>query len=450
MAAEGRQRKPTPRRSGARPSRPTGGAGRASGASRASRPQASRPARAAGPARSSRPARPARAPKPERASKPERAARLSLPVPSLPKIGLPHRKARTEGAAAPKTGVTPPFMAPTAAENRARRQQAAEGGRKLPAKAIGIALAVLAGLAVVFVMVVFILSNTSAFTIAKVEGVSSKHVSAESIERLAKYEDGATLLNVDTGAITQAVMQNPWVESVQIKRVFPDTLQVSVTERRIKALVMMNSGEVVWCLGTGDVWIEPISVKAEEGQDFQDAALAKAEDLGALLVTDSPASVSPEAGSEATDATLRAVSAFQSEFSDSFTKQVVSYSAASANSISCTLKSGVTISLGSDSNVESKEEVIKGLLDKYPDRITYINVRVPSNPSYRMIDSDDVTGGTGATTSSDATAGQSAVVRESEGSNESDSSSSDSDEALAEEEDTSDSSADASNESSDE
>ena len=36
------------------------------------------------------------------------------------------------------------------------------------------------------------------------------------------------------------------------------------------------------------------------------------------------------------------------------------------------------------------------LLAKYPNRITYINVRVPSSPSYRMLDSDAVQEGTGA------------------------------------------------------
>ena len=55
------------------------------------------------------------------------------------------------------------------------------------------------------------------------------------------------------------------------------------------------------------------------------------------------------------------------------------------------------VSLGAATNVSSKESVVLGLLDKDPGELTYINVRVPSNPSYRRIDSDTVQAGTGAT-----------------------------------------------------
>ena len=54
------------------------------------------------------------------------------------------------------------------------------------------------------------------------------------------------------------------------------------------------------------------------------------------------------------------------------------------------------MSLGSATDIASKETAVRSILDKYPHRVTYINVRVPSNPSYRAIDSEDVTGGTGA------------------------------------------------------
>ena len=89
-------------------------------------------------------------------------------------------------------------------------------------------------------------------------------------------------------------------------------------------------------------------------------------------------------------------------FSDDFKSQIVSFSIPSAESISCTLKNGVAVSLGSPENISDKETVIKAILEKYPDQITYINVRVPSSPSFRRIDADSVQAGTGAT--GDATA----------------------------------------------
>ena len=45
--------------------------------------------------------------------------------------------------------------------------------------------------------------------------------------------------------------------------------------------------------------------------------------------------------------------------------------------------------------MDSKESVIKEILSKYAGKLTYINVRVPSKPSYRMVSSDSVGQGSG-------------------------------------------------------
>ena len=51
------------------------------------------------------------------------------------------------------------------------------------------------------------------------------------------------------------------------------------------------------------------------------------------------------------------------------------------------------------------------ILQENPDQVTYINVRVVSQPSYRKVDSDSVTAGSGETasdaSSTDATTGSS-------------------------------------------
>ena len=295
------------------------------------------------------------------------------------------------------TGSKPPFLVPSPQTRRVERQSGRKEGSSLPVRQIALGLGVMAALFVVAAVVILVLSHTSAFTITDVTAVASDHVSEDNIVKLAEVPDGATLLNVDEAKVAESVKRNPWVADVHFTRKFPGTLQISVTERKVRALVVMNSGDVVWCLGEGNVWIEPISIQAAEDQDFNAAALEKAQEMGALLITDSPASVSPVAGSEASDDSIAAVNDFQAGFSDSFAAQIVSYSAPSATSVSCILDSGITVSLGAATDVSSKETAIRSILDKYPNRITYINVRVPSRPSYRVIDSQDVTEGTGAT-----------------------------------------------------
>ena len=242
-----------------------------------------------------------------------------------------------------------------------------------------------------------VLSNTSTFQITSIDAVASDHVSADDIQKLAKVEEGTTLLNVDTNAITQNLMKNPWVESVSVEREFPDKLKISVTERTVEAVVVMSSRSVAWYLGEGEVWLEPVNLDVSDGQSADDVALEKATSVDAILITGVPATVDPVAGSKATDDVIVAIRSYLDGFSSDFASQIVSFTAPSEASISCVLSSGVEVSLGSPSDISSKEEVVKSLLAEYPDELTYINVRVPSSPSYRKIDSSNVTAGTGAT-----------------------------------------------------
>ena len=97
--------------------------------------------------------------------------------------------------------------------------------------------------------------------------------------------------------------------------------------------------------------------------------------MGAILITGVPATVDPVAGSKATDEVIAAVRSYLDGFSSDFASQIVSFTAPSEASISCVLSSGVEVSLGSPTDISSKEEVVKSLLAEYPDELTYINVR---------------------------------------------------------------------------
>ena len=117
--------------------------------------------------------------------------------------------------------------------------------------------------------------------------------------------------------------------------------------------------------------------------------------MDALLITGVPTSLSPTAGKSSNDEVLKAIAAYREQFSEDFSSQVVCYSASSVESVGCTLKSGIEISLGSPTNIDVKEAVIGQILEKHPNQITYINVRVPSQPSYRRIGTESVSEGSG-------------------------------------------------------
>lgn len=275
-----------------------------------------------------------------------------------------------------------------------RRKRGAGAGKVL--RAVVIVVGVLLALVVVFLIAVTLLSNTSAFEITSVEAEDSAHVTADSIVRLAKVEDGATLLNVDTKAIEENLQKNPWILSAHITREFPDTLKIEVTERQPAYLVVMGTGNLGWYLGSDNIWIEPKRIETTGDQSVTDAAMGLAQENGAVVISEVPSSVSPAAGYACTDEEILTVESFQQQFSDDFKSQIACYSAPDTNGISCVLTDGIEVALGAASNIDTKEAVIKQVLKDYEGQITYLNVRVPSSPSYRGIKGDDLTSGTGA------------------------------------------------------
>lgn len=337
-------------------------------------------------------------------SRPRQAAR-----PAARSTGRPAARPAARPQRAPKAKAAtgrPAFLdnavaarrgAPQGGKERRERYQ-----RGQSAKAVVGVVGGVAALTVVLVVAYFVLRSSSAFAIQNVVCEPTEHVTESDIKNLLEVPDGATLLNFDGSAIEASLKKDPWVGLVSFERQFPDTLRVVVNEQSTDALVVMNAGSIAWYLGTSGSWIQPTKVTVAQNQSVNDAALAQATSEGVLLITDVPSSVSPKSGSEATDDVFAAVRTFRDGFSADFSAQVVSYSAPSADNISCTLASGVEISLGSATQVSSKEAIAKEILAAHPGKVTFINVRVPSSTgsSYRSIDSEDVEAGTGVTSGS--------------------------------------------------
>lgn len=305
-------------------------------------------------------------------------------------------------AARPARSATPDFLGPsrrgaavapggvTAGTRQARERHQRGQAARLVALVAGAALA----LALVGVVAFLALRSSPVFEITSVEVEPTEHLSAEDISSLVQVPSGSTLLDVDTSAIEASLRKNPWVGSVSFERSFPNTLRIVITEQSADMLVVMSSGSVAWYLGDAGVWIEPTKIEAAEGQSTDDAALALARSEGCLLVTGVPSTVDPVAGSEATDEVLDAVRSFREGFSEDFASRVVCYVAPSDDDVSCILESGVEVSLGSATDISTKEAVVESVLAEHPST-WYLNVRVPSNYTLRDVKSDNVQSGSG-------------------------------------------------------
>lgn len=230
-----------------------------------------------------------------------------------------------------------------------------------------------------------ILINIPLFSIDTIEAVPTEHVSAETIEKLTEPIKGKTLFNFKKEDLEKYLKKDPWVASVSYKRKFPHTLVVEVHEKEVAAVVQMPDDAVAWYAAKDKTWIQPVAVETKDAQKVQDKLLSLAQASHAQLITHLPEGVSPSPAAPITDEELLAVYSYQTGFSSDFSAQIISYSAPGTASITCTLSNGVEVSLGEPYSIADKEQAIKALLQSYENKLTYINVRTPQNPTYRIL-----------------------------------------------------------------
>lgn len=282
--------------------------------------------------------------------------------------------------------------AKTASQARAER---IKHSKKVSFKTVRIIFVCLIVLVIVLGVAFLFLRSSSVFAITNIQVEPTEHVTNEQIQKLIAVEEGTTLLNMDESLITEELQKDPWIASATYEKQFPNTLKITITERKVTALVALSSGSVAWYLGEGNIWLEESQLNVPEGKTTSTVALEKASSEGELLITDVPATVSPVAGAPATDAEILAVMQYQNTFSFELKSQIVNYSASSVDGISVTLSNGVQVALGAPTQIADKEKVILAMLKQFPGELTYLNVRTPASPTYRRVSTGNVQSGSG-------------------------------------------------------
>ena len=278
---------------------------------------------------------------------------------------------------------------------------------KLPATVRRYALIALAALAVLGVsFAVLAFSPVFSATVIQVQG--SEHVSQQEAQALLQVPEGTTLLNVNEAAIAQGLERSPWVSGVSIERTFPHTLVITPVERKVAAIAYIAADDVAWAIGSDETWIAPLSLDVTLGSDGKpisdttklatgaqvtqlsglDAALVLAKQVGAVLLTDVSADVSPSSGAKVESKIVLAGLAYANGFSESFISQVKDLSVPSVEAIAANLDSGVEVLLGSPDNIKTKEQVVTKLLEQ-EQGVTYINVRTPDSYTFRSADTSN-------------------------------------------------------------
>lgn len=249
---------------------------------------------------------------------------------------------------------------------------------------LGIVIIVVLALVVAWVA----LSNSTVLRIEKIEAVGVEHLTADEIEQLAAVPDDATLLNVDSAAIQQNLMQDAWIESVEINRIPPNTLRLKINERAIAAVVKVPSANAKttrrWAISADGIWLMPIPDQTSEAGQmtsqkvYEDAA-------SALQITDVPYGEQPEIGNKCTNSYVNCALDVVNGLTTSLKDKVASVQAIDMQSVTLILDNNVEVVFGNAEDIRDKERICLELLDRYPDQITYINVRSVENPTWRSI-----------------------------------------------------------------
>lgn len=228
---------------------------------------------------------------------------------------------------------------------------------------------------------------SDAFAIESVSVQGVEHLTATEMEQLAGVPAGTTLLRVDAGAIQSRLLMDAWVQDVSVNRVFPDTLEIVVTERTIAAVVDVStenaSATQEWAIASDGMWLMPIP--AQDSEAGQNTSPKVYEDAASVLhIADVPYGVEPKVGSYCSDANVNNALSIVDNMTTDLAGRVTTVKATETESTTLVLDNGIEIVFGAAKDIRDKERVCLEIMEQHPD-VVYINVRVVESPTWRAL-----------------------------------------------------------------
>ena len=216
----------------------------------------------------------------------------------------------------------------------------------------------------------------------------STHLTDAEIEALVNVPAGVTLLSVDAGSISRSLERDAWVETATVRRVFPHTLAIDITERDIAAVVEVLTSDAKavqpWAIASDGVWLMPIPEKDSElGASISPQIYEDAESV--LTITGVPFGLMPEIGSVCTDENVENALSILNGLTTDLADAIVKVQATDAESTLLTLSNGIEIAFGKAEDIREKERVCLQIMEQNPDKVAYINVRGVNKPPWRAV-----------------------------------------------------------------
>ena len=162
---------------------------------------------------------------------------------------------------------------------------ARSGGRKKRGRLVKVIIIVVAVVLVGLGATWLVLSHTDLFKIESVQVEGSERLTTDYLTGLIDVEEGTNLLNVDTDSIAERLMSNPWIGAVDIRREFPHTLVINITDADPAATIQIDPAAALgsaqyWLISKDGVWMSQVSSTGVE-EARQLVIDATAEEVGA-------------------------------------------------------------------------------------------------------------------------------------------------------------------------
>jgi cell division protein FtsQ len=224
----------------------------------------------------------------------------------------------------------------------------------------------LVALALVAGAVVLLHSSWFSARVVSVSG-AHPHTSDAAIVAAAGLDHHPPLISVDPGSTAFRVEALPFIATAQVHRHWPDGVEISVTER-VPVVAMAGRG-TSWSMLDGD------------GRTLQVQATAPPGLVMLIVHTDQGVALpAPVGGTLAGDGSFGL--AVCRTLPPAFSAQVVSVTVASDGTVSMALNSGITVLLGTDSELTAKYKDVAAIIAHGSlHGATTIDVTVPQSPT---------------------------------------------------------------------
>ena len=260
---------------------------------------------------------------------------------------------------------------------QARRQVATKaknvlsGWSRLRVALIALLVLVLAGVGLYF---------SPVFRITNIEVSGNWHLSSARLTELAHVSPESTLLRVDTDAITQRILADPWVKTARVTRGFPAMLKIEVSERQPVAVVTLagadaKTGANIWLVSSDGVWLGELLELQQSVQAIDEATALR---ISGLADDQQP----PVAGAAIQDPGLLNAIAAINGFSSPMRSMINWISAPNVSGMTLYLNNNVEVAFGTAEDIAAKELVINEMIAQHGNNLLRINVRVVDRASY--------------------------------------------------------------------